>query len=117
MSIRRIILAAVSVSLLVVLALRAQDTLFRVDVRLVHILATVKNPSGALVGTLAKEDFTILDNGVKQELAVFERQTEQPLSVSLLVDTSLSTAKEVRFEMDSVSRFLKAVFREGNPQD
>jgi Ca-activated chloride channel homolog len=54
---------------------------------------------------------------VKQELAVFERQTEQPLSVSLLVDTSLSTAKEVHYEMDSVSRFLKAVFREGNPQD
>ena len=52
---------------------------------------------------------------MKQELAVFERQTEQPLSVSLLVDTSLSTAKEVRYETDSVSRFLKAVFREGNP--
>jgi Ca-activated chloride channel family protein len=116
-STRRTILASAALSLLGFLALRAQDTLFRVDVRLVHILATVKSPSGELVGTLAKEDFTVSDNGVKQELAVFERQTEQPLSVSLLVDTSLSTAKEVRYELDSVSRFMRAVFREGNPQD
>jgi Ca-activated chloride channel family protein len=77
----------------------------------------VRNPSGELVGTLTKGDFSVFDNGVKQELAVFERQTEQPLSVALLVDTSLSTAKEVRYETDSVSRFLKAVFSEGDPQD
>jgi Ca-activated chloride channel family protein len=50
-------------------------------------------------------------------VAVFERQTAQPLSVALLVDNSLSTAKELRFENDSVSRFLKAVFSEGDPQD
>ncbi len=102
------------------LALQAraqQPPVFRVDVRLVRILATVRNPSGDLVGTLGKDDFTIYDNGVRQDLAVFERQTEQPLSVALLVDTSLSTAIEFRYEIESVSRFLKAVFSEGNPDD
>jgi Ca-activated chloride channel family protein len=112
-----IILAATAVLLLVFLACPAQDTVFRVNVRLVRVLATVRNPSGDLVGTLTKGDFSVFDNGVKQELAVFEMQTEQPLSVALLVDTSLSTAKEVRYETDSVSRFLKAVFSEGDPQD
>ena len=63
MSTRRIILAAAAFSLLVFFALRAQDTLFRVDVRLVRILATVKSPSGELVGTLAKEDFTVSTTG------------------------------------------------------
>jgi Ca-activated chloride channel homolog len=96
---------------------QAQETVFRVDVRLVRILATVRNAAGELVGALNKEDFTVFDNGVKQDLAVFERQTAQPLSVALLVDDSLSTAKELRYEMDSVSRFWKAVFSEGDPQD
>ena len=95
----------------------AQEPLFRVDVNLVRILATVRNPSGDLVGSLTKEDFTVSDNGVKQDIAVFERQTEQPLSIALLFDHSLSTAIDLRYEMESVSRFLKAVFSEGHPQD
>jgi Ca-activated chloride channel family protein len=98
-------------------AANPQEPLFRVDVRLVRVLATVRNPSGELVGNLSKDDFTVFDNGVKQEVAVFERQTEQPLSIALLVDNSLSTAKELRYETESVSRFLKAVFSEGHPQD
>jgi Ca-activated chloride channel homolog len=98
--------------------LYAQDQpVFVVDVRLVRILATVKDNNGALIGSLQKEDFAVYDNGVKQEVAVFERQTEQPLSVSLLVDTSASTAKELQYQMRSVRRFLDALFREGNPAD
>ena len=94
-----------------------QEPVFRVDVRLVRILATVKNAAGDLIGTLAKEDFEVYDNGVRQEIAIFERRTEQPLSVALLVDTSLSTAIELRYELESVSRFFNAMFSEGNPQD
>ncbi len=110
-------LAAVLWLLLTLHADSQQPPVFRVDVQMVRVLATVRNPSGELVGNLAKDDFTVLDNGVKQEIAVFERETNQPLSIALLVDTSLSTAKELRYETDSVSRFLKAVYSEGNPQD
>lgn len=95
----------------------AQKPVFRVDVRLVRILATVKNPAGELVGSLNKEDFQVYDNGVKQELAVFERRTEQPLSVALLVDNSASTGIKLNYEIDSVGRFLRALFAEGNPED
>jgi Ca-activated chloride channel family protein len=90
---------------------------FRVDVRLVRILAVVKDTAGELVGTLNKADFEIQDNGVKQELSVFERRTEQPLSIALMVDTSLSTAIELRYELESVSRFIRTLFMEGNPED
>jgi Ca-activated chloride channel family protein len=96
---------------------RAQVPDIRVDVRLVRILATVKNAAGQLVGSLEKDDFRVYDNGVPQQIAVFERHTEQPLSVSVLIDTSGSTAKELRYETESVSRFLKALFAEGNPAD
>lgn len=98
-------------------ALAAQETVIRVDVRLVRILATVKNTAGEPVGTLEREDFEVFDNGVPQQLSVFERYTEQPLSVAVLIDTSASTAIELRYEIDSVQRFLKALLGEGNPQD
>jgi len=89
----------------------------RVNVQLVRVIATVKDPSGALVGSLEKPDFTIRDNGVPQEISVFERRTEQPLSVALLIDNSGSTAKDLRYEVDSVTRFLRALFHEGNTED
>ncbi len=95
----------------------AQAPDIRVDVSLVRILATVKSPSGELVGSLNNEDFRVWDNDVAQQISVFERHTEQPLSVSVLIDTSGSTAKELRYELDSVSRFLKALFAEGNSRD
>lgn len=95
----------------------APEPIIRVDVRLVRVIATVKDPSGALVGSLDKQDFTIRDNGIPQQISVFERRTEQPLSVALLIDNSGSTAKDLKYEVDSVGRFLRALFREGNLED
>jgi len=94
-----------------------QQPVIRVDVNLVRIVATVKTQSGELVKALQKEDFQVADNGAPQQVAVFERQTDQPLSVALLIDTSGSTAKELKYESDSAARFLKALLSEGNPQD
>lgn len=97
--------------------LSGEDPTIRVNVRLVRVLATVKNPTGSLVGSLNKEDFEIRDNGALQEISVFERQTDQPLSVAVLIDTSGSTAKDLKYETDSVTRFVRALLREGNPAD
>jgi len=107
-----------AVSVLLALGITSgQEQTFSVDVNLVRVLATVKDSSGALVGGLKKEDFQIFDNGVPQELRLFEKRTEQPLSVALLVDTSGSTARELKYELDSVRRFLRSLFQEGNPLD
>ena len=99
--------ASVSLLLLGIGAAHGQlqeDAPIRVNVRLVRILATVKDPSGALVGSLNKDDFQVRDNGVPQNISVFERQTDQPLSVALLIDNSGSTAKDLKYETDSVTR-------------
>ncbi len=93
------------------------DPIMRVNVRLVRLIATVKDASGTLVGSLDKPDFSVRDNGAEQDIAVFERRTEQPLSVALLIDNSGSTAKDLKYEVDSVARFLRALFREGNLDD
>ena len=99
-------------------ALASQEgATIRVNVNLVRVVATVKTKTGQTVGTLQKEDFELYDNGVKQQVAVFEHQTEQKLSVALLVDVSGSTAKELSYEADSAYRFVHALLGEGNPQD
>jgi Ca-activated chloride channel family protein len=109
-------LSALSAGVWLGAAAFAQTTI-RVDVNLVRVLATVKDPAGQLIGTLTKDDFTITDNGAPQQVAVFEHHTEQPLSIAMLVDTSGSTARELKYETDSMVRFLKALFAEGNPDD
>ena len=90
---------------------------FKVDVPLVRLLATVKDRDGELIGTLTARDFAVSDNGVRQEIAVFEHNSEQPLSISLLLDTSGSTAKDLKYETTSVLKFLDALVREGNARD
>ena len=99
------------------LAAAQEQPVFRTDVRLVRLLVTVKDASGRLVGSLEKPQFQVFDSGVAQEAAVFEHHTEQPLSIALLVDTSGSTAKDLKYEVDSSVRFLRALTREGNPKD
>jgi Ca-activated chloride channel family protein len=108
--------AAAVLSLAAVGGAQTQPT-FRTNVSLVRIVTTVKTQAGELVGALRKEDFAVADNGVAQEIAVFERQTDQPLSVALMVDTSGSTAKDLKYETESAARFLRVLLGEGNLQD
>ncbi len=103
--------------LLLAPAVLPQDPVIRVNVRLVRLLVTVKDAGGGIVGSLKKSDFTIFDNGAKQEIALFEHHTDQPLSISILFDTSASVGIALKYEVDSTLRFLHAVFGEGNPDD
>ena len=50
-------------------------------------------------------------------MSVFERYTEQPLSIALLIDASGSTAKELKYELESAGRFLRSIVRGGNTHD
>lgn len=91
---------------------------FTVDVSLINVLATVKDEHGAPIGGLNKEDFTILDGGVVRPVTVFERRTDRPLSVTLMIDASLSTAVEIDQERVSARTFVENLLREGShPRD
>ncbi|MGH9666157.1 MAG: VWA domain-containing protein, partial [Bryobacteraceae bacterium] len=109
--------AAVAALAAAVAALAQKSPVIKVNVRLVHLLATVKDANGQPVTGLEKGDFHITDNGAPQEIRVFERRTAQPLSVSVLIDTSGSTGIDLKYETDSVARFLRALIGEGNPDD
>ena len=85
----------------------AQEPSFKVDVQLVRLLVTVKNPAGDLVGSLESRDFELFrQRRSSKNITVFEHQTTQPLSVTLLIDTSGSMAKDLKFatvSLDEVS--------------
>src|SRR5579875_2315700 len=90
---------------------------FAMKVNLVRLLVSVRNQSGALITNLNKDDFHLADNGVPQQISVFERNTSLPLSVAVLIDTSGSTQIDLHYEVDSVLRFIPTLLGAGNPED
>jgi Ca-activated chloride channel family protein len=108
--------AAALISLFLPLTAPAQDPVFRSQVNLVRLIVSVKDAQGGLVTDLSRDDFTVYDNGVKQTVSVFERDTDQPLSVSILIDASGSTWSVFSTEEQDVLSFVRAVLGEGNPR-
>jgi Ca-activated chloride channel family protein len=95
----------------------AQEVTFRSEVKLVRLLATVKDANGGVVAGLTRSDFKIFDNGALQEVSIFETQSSQPLSIAILLDISGSTAKDLKYEVESLRRFLQSLFNAGHPED
>lgn len=90
---------------------------FSADVNLVNLLVTVQDENGAPLGDLKAEEFTVVDSGSEREIAVFEQRTNRPLSVALMLDTSLSTGKELRYERESAKSFLQRLLGAGSHPD
>lgn len=84
---------------------------FRVDVKLVNVYATVTDKNGAPVTDLTKADFAIAEDGNPERTAVFEQESEHPISVVLALDTSSSIRKDLRVVQDSARRFVSATIR------
>jgi Ca-activated chloride channel family protein len=92
-------------------AVAQEEPTFKVNVRLVNVFVTVLDQNGAPVGGLEKKDFTLYEDDVKEDIAVFDRQSELPLSMILAVDTSLSTRRDLKLELESARRFVHKIMR------
>jgi Ca-activated chloride channel family protein len=95
----------------------SEQPTFSVKVNLVRLLVSVRNQFGGLLTNLEKQDFRIFDNGVPQEITVFERNTSLPLSVAIMIDTSGSTQQDLHYEVASVLKFIPTLLQAGNPDD
>jgi len=84
---------------------------FKSAVKLVSVFTTVVNKRGAPVGGLTKENFAVAEDGVPQEIRVFDRESGLPLNIVLAIDTSLSTRKDVRLELESARSFVHSLLR------
>ena len=92
----------------------AQEPRIRVQTDLVTVPATVLDANGKPVADLPESAFRLTENGVVQKIAKFETDTDRPLELALMVDSSLSTLKDTRFEDQAAARFIHLVV---HPQD
>jgi VWFA-related protein len=84
---------------------------FKVDVDVVNVLATVRDRSGNIVNNLTQDDFILEENGKKQEIRYFSRQTDLPLKIGMLIDTSQSQRNLIEEERSASYQFFKQVLR------
>ena len=85
----------------------------KVRVDLVNVLMTVTNRKNRLEIDLAKDDFRVLEDEKPQTIRYFSRETDLPLRVGVLVDTSSSISDRLRFEQDAAIDFLNTTLRPG----
>ncbi len=93
-----------------------EPPIFSTDVKVVNIFATVHDKQGKIVRDLTKDDFTLEEEGRPQTIRYFSRETDLPLTLGLLVDTSLSQRRVLGEERTASYRFLNQVLREDKDQ-
>ena len=91
---------------------RDADETVRINSDLVTVLATVTPPAGLKAGMLTRDDFEILEDGVKQEVSDFVRDSDAELRMVMIFDTSLSVAPRIKFEQRAAARFFERVMRQ-----
>jgi Ca-activated chloride channel family protein len=79
--------------------------------QLVQLVAAVTDRHRAFITDLNESDFHILDNGQSEQISYFSRQTDLPLRIALLLDTSNSIRERLHFEQDASIDFLTDVVR------
>ena len=87
-------------------------TTVSVEVNVVNVFATVRDKKGNLIPDLTKDDFTLTEDGRPQSLHYFARDTNLPLTLGLLVDTSLSQRRVLDQERSASRAFLDQMVRE-----
>src|SRR3974390_2325106 len=87
-------------------------TTIKKDVNVVNVLATVRNKQGQIVSTLNKDDFKLEVDATPQPIRYFSRVTDTPLSLGLLVDTSLSQRRLLDKERTASYVFLNDLLNE-----
>jgi VWFA-related protein len=82
-----------------------------VEVKVVNLLATVRDKHGKTVANLTKDDFVLAEDDKPQTVAYFARESDLPLRLGLLVDTSLSQRRVLGEERDASYSFLDHLLR------
>ena len=90
-----------------------QEPVFSAEVKVVNVLATVRTKTGSLVGNLTQDNFLLAEDGRPQTIRYFARESDLPLTLGLMVDTSGSQGRVLDAERGASLRFLDQVVREG----
>ncbi len=92
----------------------AEKGRIRVEVNLVSVIASVLDKNNRPAPDLPKEVFELYEEGVRQKIEIFESETQQPLDLALMIDSSLSATKELGTETEAAAHFIRQVVRPGD---
>ncbi|MBI4904075.1 MAG: VWA domain-containing protein [Acidobacteria bacterium] len=81
------------------------------DVSRVNVLFTVSDKRGRFVTNLTKDDFEVFENKKKQNIIEFSSESDLPLRLGLLLDTSNSVRDRFKFEQEAAIEFLNSLLR------
>src|SRR5579872_4800896 len=87
------------------------DQKISVEVKVVNILASVRDKKGKTIGDLTKDDFVLTEDGKPQAIAYFAKESDLPLRMGLMVDTSMSQRRVLGEERDASYGFLDHLLR------
>ncbi len=90
-----------------------RDQVITLDVTRVNILFTVSDKRGRFVTNLTQEDFEVYENKKRQQILEFTAESDLPLRLALLIDTSNSVRDRFRFEQEASIEFLNGLLRPG----
>lgn len=92
---------------------RISDQTYRVSVDLINIFCSVwDRKTSNFITNLTRDDFTIFEDNRRQEIVNFNRESNLPLTIALLIDTSQSVAPKLKFEQDAATSFFHSILRD-----
>jgi VWFA-related protein len=87
------------------------DDVERVETDLTNVLFTAVDKNKRFVTSLKQEDIRLLEDGVEQKVFTFQRETDRPLSLAILIDVSASQERTLPEEKSAAQRFVDTVIR------
>jgi VWFA-related protein len=88
-----------------------ERTRILVDVTRVNMLFTVTDKKGRFITNLAKDDFDVIENKKHQVIQEFTAESDLPLRLAILIDTSNSIRERFKFEQEAAIQFINGVVR------
>jgi VWFA-related protein len=88
-----------------------EPTRIQVDVTRVNLLFTVTDKKGRFITDLTKDDFEVMEGKRRQTIADFAAESDLPLRLGILIDTSNSIRERFKFEQEAASQFIDSVMR------
>src|SRR5258708_4163453 len=93
-----------------------QESTFSTGVNVVNLLATVRDKKGTILRDLKREDFVLAENGRPQTIRYFSKESDLPLTVGLMIDTSVSQQRVMNAERGACGHFVDQILRPGKDQ-
>lgn len=84
---------------------------FKSEVNVVNLFFNVKDKKGLLIPGLTKNDFEVLEDGKPQTVKYFSAESNQPLTLGILIDSSASQERVLEFEKEVGASFLRDVIK------